>query len=105
MKCRFNLYLLVAVVFILAIGYAAAQTQLLGASEKGDADILKALLAHGADVNAKCNNDLAALMIAKKKGIKRSFAFSRKQWPRNEGTSIYSGFSDLAKTNDYQTRP
>ena len=33
-------------------------------------DILKALLAHGADVNSKSNDGKTALMIAKEKGHK-----------------------------------
>ena len=68
MKCRLNLCLVVAVVLILGVGYAATKTPLMEASEKGDTKEVKALLANGADVNAKDNIGLTALMLAAREG-------------------------------------
>ena len=70
MKCRLNLCLLVAVVFILATGYAVAQTPLMEAALRGDTEKVKALLAQGADVNAKTRFGGTALMYAARNGHK-----------------------------------
>ncbi len=70
MKCRLNLYLLVAVVFILAAGRPATTSSLIEAASKGDTEKVHALLAKGADVNAKDNKGGTALMAAKREGHK-----------------------------------
>ena len=71
MKCRINRCLLVAVVFILAAGFATgASMSLFEAASKGDTEKVQALLAKGADVNAKRDDGVTALMEAKKKGHK-----------------------------------
>lgn len=46
-------------------------SSLMEAASKGDADTVQALLAKGADVNAKDNNGATALMLAKNKEIVR----------------------------------
>jgi ankyrin repeat protein len=68
MICRLNQCLLVAVVFILGVGYATAQNLLIEAAEKGDTEKVKALLAQGADVNAKNKRGSTALMLARDRG-------------------------------------
>ena len=64
LKCRLNLCLLVAVVFILAAERPAIASSLVEAASKGDTDKVQALLAKGADVNAKAYNGYTALMSA-----------------------------------------
>ena len=79
MKCRINRCLLVAVVFTLAAGSAttpsslmeATPSPLMEAASKGDTEKVQALLAKGADVNAKTNYGTTTLMTAKKKGHKK----------------------------------
>ena len=68
MKGRFNLCLLVAIVFILAAGCAPTQMQLFVASGSGHTDTVRVLLAQGADVNAKDNDGTTALMLARGTG-------------------------------------
>jgi hypothetical protein len=83
-KGRLNLYLLVAVVFILVAGCASTQmpslqkqcldpnyelsgigrTALMAAARSGQTDTVKTLLEQGADVKAKDNDGLTALMDA-----------------------------------------
>ena len=63
MKCRHIRSILVAVVFIIAAG-CAILSPLMEASRKGDTDQVQALLAKGADVNAKDNDGFTALMWA-----------------------------------------
>jgi serine/threonine-protein phosphatase 6 regulatory ankyrin repeat subunit B len=53
MKCRLNLCLVIAVVFVLGVGHAAAMTPLIEAAKKGDTQKVQALLAKGEDVNAE----------------------------------------------------
>ena len=69
MKWRVNRYLLVGVVFILAAGSATgASMSLLEAAWKGDTEKVQALLAKGADVNAKAVYGTTALMFAALEG-------------------------------------
>ena len=64
MKCRLNLCLVVAVVFILGVGRLATASSLTEAAMQGDTEKVQALLAKGADVNAKANNGATALIAA-----------------------------------------
>jgi ankyrin repeat protein len=48
--------------------YANAQTPFMGAAQKGDTEKVQALVAQGADVNAKANNGITALMFAAYEG-------------------------------------
>ena len=68
MKCRLCLCLLVVGVFILAVGPPATASSLIEAASIGDTEKVQALLAKGADVNAKENKGGTALMAAKRKG-------------------------------------
>ena len=64
MKCRLNLCLVLAAILIFGAGHAAAQTPLIEAAKKGDTEKVQALLAQGADVNAKDKGGFTALMDA-----------------------------------------
>jgi hypothetical protein len=65
---RLSLCLVAAVVFNLSTGYTAAQTPLMEAAKKGDTEKVQALLAQGADVNAKGNDGFTALIMAARYG-------------------------------------
>ena len=69
MNYRLNLCILVAVVFILGVGHAAAQTPLMEAAKKGDTEKVQALLAQGTDVNAEDKKGNTALMFATHKRL------------------------------------
>jgi len=64
MKCRLYLCLLVAGVFILAVGRPATASSLIEAASMGDTEKVQLLLAQGADVNARDNDGSTALMAA-----------------------------------------
>jgi len=64
MTCRLYLCLLVAGVFILAVGRPATASSLIEAASMGDTEKVHALLAKGADVNARDNDGSTALMAA-----------------------------------------
>lgn len=64
MKCGIKRCLLVAVVFILAAGCGTTPSSLTRAAWKGDTATVQALLAKGADVNAKTDKGATALVWA-----------------------------------------
>jgi len=78
----------VAVVFILGVGYAATKTPLMEASEKDDTEEVQALLAKGADVNAKALFGITALKLAKEKGHKEIVRIL-KEARTKEGGDVY----------------
>ena len=62
MTCRLYLCLLVAGVFILAVGRPATASSLIEAASMGDTEKVQALLAKGADVHAKDNTGATVLL-------------------------------------------
>ena len=68
MKFKLNQCLLVAVVFIFAVGCSFKSGQLRVASSDGETDKVQALLAQGADVNNTDNEGRTALMVAALRG-------------------------------------
>ena len=70
MTCRLYLCLLVAGVFVLAVGRPATASSLIEAASMGDMEKVQTLLAQGADVNAKNNKGNTTLMWAKREGHK-----------------------------------
>ena len=64
MKCKLNLCLLAAVLFILAAGSPAIANPLIEAAWKGDTVKVRVLLVKGADINAKDKEGFTALMCA-----------------------------------------
>lgn len=68
MKCGFNQWLLLVVVFLFFYGCSTKQSRLQDAVEKGDTDTVRALLAQGAEVNAKGKNGFTPLILAAQNG-------------------------------------